>query len=268
MWLLALLFAGMLLATLRLTTRYEYGPRSVRRLRLVLAGSLVLAFAVARFFVFRNPEPFPLALATVGLTVPLFLFSALVVVELLRKEKQRVYDERLEKLKRREQALLAEVEETVLLTRRELRRQEELEASGRDGLRRLDDCRSQVEAWKREGGAARIRSLKVEEWEAEFRALDPRALDERRLALEAELQTAADPERRSQLKAMIAVARLVAGDDETEETVGESKRIERSVADLARRRRAAEEALARVRNELREWRGRLADFLAKEIHLD
>jgi hypothetical protein len=267
MWFLALMVGVLLLALLRLTTRYEYGPRSARALKLVLAASFVFSILLARYVLWAHLETFYLILAATAITLPIFVLAAAVTVEMLRKRKQSVYDQRLRELRSREQALLLEVETHTRQIRHQLRLREEAETAGEGQGQDLGPQRSKVETWKHEGGAARIRSLKIEEWEKDLRALDTTGLEERRRGLERELD-AADPERRAQIEVQIALTHLVTREKESGAAAGESRRLKQDAAESSLQRRSAEVALAAVRAEIAEAQRRLSEFLSKEIHLD
>lgn len=266
MWLIAAVFAGLLLATFRLTSRYEYGPKSRRLLKLDLLASLVAGYVLAHLVFFPDATGVYLALASAALALVAFVFLALATAEVLRKNQQRVYDERLADLRRREQVLLAEFEATNRQMRAELRRDELAESATRREQREIEEHRQRVEAWKREGGAARIRSVKVEEWENELRALDPGALAARRAAAEEELAASPDPERRAHLEVLLSLCVMVSSGFRAVEP--DAKTLRDSVAGAAERRRKVEEELSHVRAAIAEWERRLSEFLSKEIVLE
>ncbi len=266
MWLVAIGLAALLLGVFRLTTRYEYGPKSRRLLSLDAVGSLVGGLALARG-VFPQTSGAYFYLAALGLALPLFVASAVVTVEVLRKGQQRAFDERLAALALREQALLRELDAVDRRVRAELQSRQEAERDGQDLELELEGHRRRVEAWKHGQGVARIRSVKVEEWKAELEGLDPEDLAARRSALEAELAQAADDERRSQLEVRLALAALVAADRRTRAGAERIEASDQAISAAARKRRELEAELASVQAQAADWRRRLSEFLSKEINL-
>jgi len=266
-WFLAMVIAALLLATFRLTGRYGYGPRSRRLLGLVLAGSALAAFGLAYFF-YDIRGTLYLALATAGLTIPVFVFAALGVVEALRLSRQRVFGRHLESLRLEEEKVLQRLEVLDRRLRERLKEGEEADKTRRDREKELELYRRRVETWKCEGGAARIRSVKLEEWENELKALGREGLEARRREAEEELERAAEPERRSQLQVIIALCVLTAEADRLSEVATASDQVRRDVAELSEERRRAERELEDLRARMRSVRRRLEEFLSKEIVLD
>lgn len=268
MWFIAIVLAALLLAILRLTSRYHYGRKSQRLLLVDLAGSLILGLALARFYFLSGAaEPY-LALGGLGIGLLIFVFAALVTAELLRKAQQRVFDERLGALRGREQALLRELDNLNREMRSELRRREETEHTGQVRERQFEGHRERIERWKHEGGAVRIRSIKVEEWDREFRSLDAAGRADRRAALEKELALAQDSERRTHLEVMLAVAALAEEGQGAAATPSEAGLSDQTIATVGPKRRKVEADLAVTRSDLGDWQRRLTDFLAREIRLD
>lgn len=268
MWFLAIVVAGLLGATFRLTTRYQYGPKSQRLLLADLAGSIVVGLVLARYFFLAEATGVFLILGGLGIGVLVFVLAALVTVEVLRKARQHEFDTRLADLRGREQRVLAQLDGLNRDMRSELRRREEADQAGHARRQRLESHRDRVERWKHEGGAARIRSIKVEEWEQEFRALGAEARLERRAALEEELVAATDPERRSHLEAMLAVAALTDEGETSAAAPSDERGSDQGISAAADRRREAETELAATRTEMREWQQKLREFLAREIKLE
>jgi len=268
MWFLALVVGALLFSVFRLTTRYFYGRKSQRLLLLDLAGSLVAGLALARFWFFTEAAGLYIPLAGLGIAVFLFVFSALAMAEILRKRQQRDYDGRLATLRTKEQAFLRDLESVTRQVRTELRRREEVEGAGRTREPDLEDYRDRVDRWQRGSGAARIRTIKVEEWDQEFRRMDSGELSARRTALDKELRETTDPERCSQLEAMLALAALVTGGGEAGGVPSGSDGTDQVITDMAQRRRKTEAELAIIRADISEWQRRLSDFLSKEIRLD
>ncbi len=268
MWFIAIVLAALLLAVFRLTTRYHYGRKSRRLLLVNLAGSLIAGLALARFYFLSDAVGLYLTLGGVGLGLLVFIFAALATAEILRKSQQRVFDDQLRVLRGREQALLRELDSLNREMRSELKRREEADHEGRTKQHRFEGYRDRIERWKHEGGAARIRSIKVEEWDREFRSLDTAGRAERRAAVEKELNEATEPERRVHLEVMLAVAALVEEGQGAAAPASEEGRSDSAISTVAHKRRKVEADLAATRSDISDWQRRLADFLAREIRLD
>jgi hypothetical protein len=266
-WFIAIVLAGFLLSVFRLTSRYGYGPKSRRLLLLNLAGSLIAGLALARVWLRSEAGGTYVSLGGLGIALPLFVFSSLAAVEILRKRKQRGYDENLSLLRARQQTLLLELESLTREARANFRRCEEVAREGIEVEGLLAECQERVTRWQRGGGAARIRTIKVEEWRQEFDALSPAALGTRRSALQTELEKETEPERRSQLEAMLALATITAsGREAPGQTAGLPDHP--AAAGLTGRRRVIEAELASLQADISQGQRRLSDFLAKEIRLD
>jgi len=263
----AIIIAALLLASFRLTGRYEYGLRSRRLLGLVLAGSFAAAFLIAYYF-YDIRGGLYLSLATVGLTIPIFVFGALALVETLRFGKQQVFGRRLEVLRLKEQEALERIDALDRRLRERLKDGEQADRTRREREKELESHRKRVEAWKREGGVARIRSIKLEEWERELGALDAEGLEARRREAEEELARGSDPERRSQLQVIISLCVLTAEGSRLKEAVSTSDKVRQDVSGASEERREAEREVERLRAEMQAVRRRIEDFLSKEIVLD
>jgi len=271
LWFLAIVVVALLLAVFRLTTRYSYGPKTRRLLTVEAVLSLLFGLGLARWAVFPDAEGGALVLAAAALGLGVFVFAALGTVELLRKAKQRVYDDVLVRLKEREQSLELEVEKLERRVRAEASRREVAQGVTRARDRRAEGYRRAVEDWVRAGGAARIRTIKVEEWKAELRSMDPPALAARQRELEEQLGRAPDPERRAQLEAMLALTNLVL--EQTQAPPGTAggqatPAAPDADASVEDRLRELREELERVRADSACWRRHLSDFLSREIDLD
>jgi hypothetical protein len=266
MWFVAIVVGALMVAVFRLTTRYRYGPRSRRLLTAEVAGSLLVGLGLSRWWLFASATGVYFILAGLAVSVVVFILAALTTAEVLRKNRQRVFDERLLGLQVQEQTLTTELNKANRMMQAETRREEVAgsDARARDG--RLAADRQRIETWKHASGAARIRSLKIEEWEGEFQALDPAGLDARQAALEAERSGKPDPERGAQIEVLLALVNIAR--DSVRVTLPVPVVPEPGVRDLVRRRRELEDELVGVRAELGNWQRRLADFLAKEIVLD
>lgn len=264
----ALIVTAMLVGVFRLTTRYDYGPKSQRLLTVVYVASLGLGLLLARYYFFTTARGFYLLLAAAGLSIPVFVALAVLTVEVMRKGRQAAFDREIEALEARERELGRTVDAMDREMRDRMRRDEATVRSQRQQDAELAEDRRRVEAWKHEGGAARIRSIKIDEWSGEFRELGPDQLARRRCDLRAELADAPPADRRAQLEVMLALLRLAETRDSVEAAVEGARGERPEVVDLAQRRREAEGELARVRDQLAAWRGRLREFLAREIRLD
>jgi len=257
----------MLMGFLHLQGRYRYAARSRRALRVEAIAAVALALVIVRSALgFLNA--YLTAAAVVALSVPIFLAFALATVELWRKVKQRGFDEQIARLEAREARSLDEVRvlsEAILEADREERAAEDGRARAREDQ---EQWREWLDTWQKGGGAARVRSLRVEEWKHEAGSLDRSELERRAQDLERRLEEEVAEDEEARLRAQLAVYRAElrrtgaasAGHRESE-PVGELKR-------LLSRRDGVREEIRRVQEELAEWRRRREKFLSGRITLD
>lgn len=251
-----------------LLTRYEYTRRSRRALLLcaVLGYLAGIAFVYRTFPTLRGPWLFAWG-AVVGLVF--FVGLALLTVEVWRKLKQLDFDRQVAHFREREDACLVELRELERALEEKFRAYRGLEAAHRERVEDYRGLRRTVEEWQMAGGVARIRTLKVQDWEREFAALDPDALRERIRAIEAEGRAARDdPERRAQLRAQWSLARLALLGDAAGEPSRALEALEREITELQAAREARKSELEAVRREIEEWARRRQQFLQKRVVLD
>lgn len=262
---LALVLAG----AYRLTSRYVYGRRTARALAGTAAAALAAAF-VLTLYLFPGTRGGLRLLATVSLSLPLFVAMALVLVEYLARGKQRVYDEAIGGLARREQDCLEEIGRVKADLQDLARRQRGLGAGGDgEGMAEARRLQAVVERWQQEEGLARVRSLKVNEWQEELGRMDAPARARHRQRLERELDGAPDGgERPDALRAQLALLGLREQTRPGEDPVPQADRLDRRLWELGEEQRRLEAELNAVRDGVREWEARRRDFLAKDIVLD
>lgn len=262
---LALVVAG----AYRLTSRYVYGPRSARALAGIAVVAFVLALALT-LYLFPGVRGGLRLLAAASLSLPLFVAMALVLVEYLAKVKQRVYDEAIGSLVLREQACLERISRVKESLQDLAQRQGGLEAGGVG--ERLAEARrlaALVECWQQEEGLARVRSLKVHEWQEEMSRLDGPALAPHRDRLERELAGAGtDAERAEALRVQLALLEMREQARPGNDPVRQSHNLDQRLRELGEEHRQLEGELAAVRDGVREWEARRGEFLAKDIVLD
>ena len=252
----------------RLATRFEYSSKAKRVLMAVGFASVGVAFA----FIRRNWPEFQgliLYLSTAGLTLPVFILLANFVAELWRLARQREYDSAIARLRQSEEACLAE-----------LRGLKESRGSSDDGPKGADapagpwggsrdrerELRAAIEQWEAAGGSARIRAMKVQEWEEELSRLTFEEVEDRRRGLEVQLQSVADPDRAGGIQAQLNLVRLqlISGAGRQRASAPEG----RTEADPSHGALTAKEReLEAIRSSLREWRRRKEQFLAPKIRL-
>lgn len=252
----------------RLTARYLYGPRSSR----ALVGTALAAAAAGLLLavlVFPGTRGVLRLLAAAGLSIPLFVLLALVLVEFLAKSRRKTYDEAIVALVRREQACRNRIGRIKEAMQDLVQRQRGLEASGGDHLPESKRLNAQVDGWLQEEGLARVRSLKVQEWREQLAAMDLAALAGHRQRLERELEGAGpDRERSEAIRVQVALLELSERARPGDDPGRQIRHLDQRILELSEERRQLERELAETQDSLREWEARRRDFLAKDISLD
>ncbi|MCL5046878.1 MAG: hypothetical protein M1598_08880 [Actinobacteria bacterium] len=271
----------------RLATRFEYSSKAKRVLLAVGVASAGVAFAFTR----GNWPEFGgliLYLATVGFTLPIFILLANLVAESWRFARQREYDSAIARLRQSEEACLAELRRLKGITGSSgVKAADGPSAKGADGpagswgqWRDLErELRQSIEQWEAAGGSARIRAMKVQEWDEELSGLTSDDLEERRKELEAQFQTTDNPDRAGQLQAQVNLVklRMIRGAGQGRgpgagwrtETAGTGPALGGAVlsGSLAGELAAKERELEGIRSSVRQWRQRKEGFLSGRIRL-
>ncbi len=269
MWFIVAAVIFLVYGSAHLLTRYQYAPRSRRALALAAAGSYVVAVLVmARLFPgLRGAYLYGWAVLA---ALVVFVAVALVLVEGWRKWKQREFDRHVAFFRQREEECRHAIDAIDRDLARQLARRRSLEDGHGNELEDFRRLRQAVEAWEQGGGVARIRGVKVRDWQAEFEALPAEVLRERVDRLAAELETAreTDRERAAQLEAQLSLARLVQLGDRGAQPAQALGAAEHAILELRRAREERERELAQARREAEEWERRRSLFLSKRILLD
>ncbi|MEW6524114.1 MAG: hypothetical protein AB1445_11225 [Bacillota bacterium] len=272
MWLFGVLATFVILVWLvimglvHMSTRYHHSRLSRR----VLAVEAVFSWMLAAVYV-QGHLPLPPAWSVLAsLPVALILYVALGVttLELWRLKLQGSFDDQISRLEQKEGALLQELDLIRDQVHAEALRLRESEAQERTARDRCGRLRHIVNQWQQEPGVARVRSLRVAEWEELYRAAGPGGREARQKELLAEgdaARAARDFEREVQVNVELAIIELVALEQDRGIEVG-SKGAGRVDRLLARQDEIASE-LASVRHELAGWRRKKGDFLSQGIKL-
>ncbi len=268
-WVLGVPAAFLLLlgiGVLHLTTRYTYTKASRRALAGVVVVSLALAYWLARRYLAPDsPWFWPLVL---GLGASLFVLLAVAVVESWRLCKQREFDRQIAVLRAREYDLLEEI--TVLSDRVAVESAASRNLQAAQEQRYEKKLRSYVDEWQRAGGAARIRAVKVKDWEREFEGMGVQELKERRTRLQEQLKelpaTPDEEEKRRQILAQLDLLEYFLHHKEAP-AAPRRPQAASSLSELVRERQEKEAELEAVRRELAAWEQRKAEFLNRRIEL-
>lgn len=265
----ALAFIGV--AINHLITRYRYSVKS----RTLLFLLWLLSYLAALGFIkdqFSGIEPAYMFLFALALSLPIFAGFALLAVTYLRSRLLRGYDQEIGRLhQEREQlrtaAALVEQREALTASRRRA-----LEARHREKLAEQRVLQRLLDEWQQGGGVARLRAVKVQEWRDELAGLGLEALEERRAAIQAEVnrlggEGAAAADRYDQLRAQLKVVELALLDPDLSRPNEELNELDKTSAELELQRRDKQAEIEGVSRELEEWQSRRGEFLSRQITL-
>lgn len=273
MWLVGLLAAFVVLVWLvimglaHLGTRYQHSPLSRRVLVVegVVSAVVAVAYSAAAFAL----PWWATLLVALPVAVLIFVAVAVTTLELWKLWLQRDFDRQIDQLEQAEAGLLAQLDhirDQVHAQALRLRESETRSRQADDERRRLQQA---VDRWQQGPGVARVRALRVSEWEEEYGHAPREQLHSRQRELEQELALArrdGDGEREHQVEAELAVVRLRAL--ERELPVGEHEPGGSDLVDrLLGRQEEVTRELGEVRRQLGEWKRKKADFLARRIKL-
>jgi len=256
-----LLLAG----AMRLYTRFEYTKKSLWGIYTCAAASLGLGLHVGTSRLGLPPVfGVPVGL---GMAAALFVALASALTQAWLSVKIARYDTTIEQLFDREY-----VEKNRLEDARERVHGESLKRQGsaqrkRDMSERRAQLVSTIDSWQQGGGIARVRSLKVEEWQKAYKAMDELSLARERDRLKAEAQAASSrpdgQEQARQIRTELAVLDLTVierhmpAEDESPDIEG-----------LFREEARVKTSLEGIKTDLAEWRRKRSDFLRQKIRLD
>ena len=256
----------MVLAAEHVINRFHHTRRSRSFLLAEGAAALILGLVVA-YTSFPILHPGARLLIGVLLAAPLAIFTAFVTVELWRKQKQQVFDRHIVRLRREADALMDALDRLRWQLER-ARVEEERQAGERRPLQdRRRALEAEIERWQGTGGVARLRTIKVQDWQRELAGAGEDELQRREAELEQALRSERDPEREATLRVQLALVRL-ARLDRGGEAADPPPASERPSERLRGEKVRLEEQLRVLQAELREWERKRAAFLAERIPLD
>ncbi len=261
---------GVLLGLDHVRGRFEHSARSRRVLAAAGAVCLVVGFLLA--FRLVQWDPWWVVLFALALALPLFTLVAVITVEIWRLSYQQKYDAEISRLVQ-EQVKIIEQRDELQRRAAELRLERSRRSAKSDaGLFRQRQLKQQVESWASEGGVARIRSLRLEDWTRELQQLDRAELARRVEQLSQELEagdSGADQEQVRQLRAQKAWTELfqleaaqgVISEPDPGDLEARVEATDQQVERLASQ-------LAEVQEELELWRGRRSFFRRQRLRLE
>lgn len=151
-----------------LKTKYEHTALSASLLLILASLSSVMAWRLSETL---GPGLGNSAKLLISLVVASFLFTAFsfIAINLWRAYLTSDYDEKIRVLQEREESLARKIEN---LRWRSARYAAEVKEGPRDPQEdRIRDLKRIVESWEKAGGAARVRSLKILEWQEELEGM-------------------------------------------------------------------------------------------------
>ncbi len=264
----ALLF-GVLLGLDHVRSRFEHSRRSLR----VLAIQAVVGYVMVLLIALRALDwaAHWVALLALPLALPVFVLLAVITVEYWRLSRQQEFDSEIGRIERQQIGILERRDE-LQRDLADLKRQQSRRSLKSDsGLFRKRQLQRQVETWTQEGGFARIRSLRVEDWTKEMAAQSPTGLRARMDeldALAASARDAGDQEKLEQVQVQLAVAEIHLLESGNLKSEGEPSDLERRVLDLNQELERCQAQLGELESELEEWRRRKSFFQSQKLRLD
>jgi hypothetical protein len=261
------LLAATIFGMNHLVTRYKHTSRSRRVFAAVGVLALVIPFAFI-YVHFRTLELSLVIAGTFGFGLPTYTLLAVVVAEIWRKVKQRSFDAALADRTQRRSELQERLFALDQRTEMVQYRRAETESAAPEAVERQRELRARLAAWQREGALARIRTLKVTEWQDEYARLTAEELSARRQDMRAQIAGERDPDRVSHLEAQVAVVELELLSRTGRAPGGELHALDKNEHDLREERRAVERDLARVKEEIEEWADRRRHFLSQRVILE
>lgn len=250
-----------------LASRYKYTPRSKRLLAALGILSFIFPFIFIRYH-FPLLELSLVVAAALALGLPTFAFLGVAATAAWRKRKQAAFDRAISELARRRTSLQERLYTLDQRLEMILYRQAEAESRDPDTLARQRGLRAKLEAWQQAGGMARIRTIKVTEWQEEATRQSAEELAARQVALKEEADRESDPDRISHLEAQLAVVGLELAERGQRTPESELRDLAKNGDELRTEKKAAELELIRVKEEMAEWERRRAHFLSQQILLD
>jgi len=196
---------------------------------------------------------------TAVFTPPIYVGLALATVEVWKYSKVSEFERQISRLEERESSLLERLEEIKTLMSQYRVKEQENNSIRRARASEAESSRKYLDMWLREGGAARIRALKIEEWEKEFSAMDVEEIRSRLGELETQLESLKDrpgeEDRSNQVRAQKELARchLLGRPDASEDGL---LAIASCLKGLVEEENMVKSRLRELREEISEWKKR------------
>ena len=249
-----------------LLTRYKYTRRSRRALQVSAVGSGLLSYGFIRLHWPELDILFVYA-GSVVLALPTFVVLAIILVEIWRKAKQAEFDVSISSLRNR----INQLEERRFLLRHQLQQLENQATRVQSGnprdLAEQEELKDRLDRWQQGGGMARIRSIKVEEWQRQFTALGQQELMEERKRL-VEDHSARGRDDQDRLQAQLLLVQLEILSRRLKEPNSMIHALDKKTDSISHELEQIEEQLPQYEQELDDWIGRRNYFLSRRIVLD
>jgi hypothetical protein len=266
--LVALAIWLLIVGSQRLLNQVDYTRKSKAGLFLCGAASLAVGIYVATRVV-ELPALFSFPIGGLA-ACALFIILSNAMVEAWRYSKLTVFDHEIDQLLERVDKLKSRLDNAKDKVLDESLRHRTDNQRRNDMVLRLEQLQQSVDSWQQGGGVTRIRTIKVEEWRSQYKAMSEIELAASRKALKADLQnttvsTDTDSlERERQLKAQMAVLDIEVIDRHMFEHEAPAEPAKHVFVDSEQIKRELETA----RGDLELWRRKRAEFLAARIKLD
>jgi len=265
--LLAILFVVMVTGAVYLFVRYQYTRKSLAALAAAFALAWFLSYLADRALLPTVTGGY-LAVASLLTAMPFFVIFALIISETWRKVKQRDYDREVAALRARE----AEIRERLVTISDRMAALKDQEATLQARMRQAADSaerlRAAVEEWQQGGGVARVRAIKVRDWQKEFASMDDASLDATVEKIQAQMASLPpEDDRYLQLQAERNVAELERLSRQVQQPRRQQEEKDTKAADLAVERNMLESELLELRGAIYRAEKRRAEYLSGRITL-
>jgi len=227
-----------------------------------LAVGLILAFRLAAVAWY-----FQLAIAVL-IALPLCTVATLITVEVWRLVKQGEYDAYLNELRGKLQELQEQSDRLTWDINRLERQKEILEKEHNTGLGEQRALEALIQSWQQGEGLARIRALRVEEWQRNFEQMSQAELTERRASLRSIVAAETDEEARNAAEVESALVSLALLDRRLSDPNRNLRRIQDELQRMRARKEKLREEGQELDREIRRWLREKSVFVNQKITLD
>lgn len=260
----------LVLAAEHVLNRYVHTRNSKRVLSAETGLGIILGVLLSVYFWPEGPF-YAVVLTAMGLSFAIVVLLTLATVEFWRTRKQKAYDQEIRGLRKELDDCRADLEKFSFKIRELENKKSLIERRNQEELAKQSSLLDQVEGWKQGEGLARVRSVKVEDWQNELKILSLEALEERekevnRLLIEA--TELADSERHQQLVTQLNLIRLEAIKRKLDEPNRQIRELQKEIFEVSSKLEWKHKELKVIEENLQHWKELKKQFLRERVRLD